>query len=137
MDIIRWSTPKSELIIFFAAKHEEALYSQQKQDQELTVAQIMNRDGTSASSVLCSSRWGLYHCTTWEAPPMPRAWYQVELPVLYSSFPLAIYFTYGNANVSALLFQFVPPFPCCIHKCVFYVCVSISAMFPSSLLVYF
>jgi len=42
MDIIRWSTPKSELIIFFAAKHEEALYSQQKQDQELTVAQIMN-----------------------------------------------------------------------------------------------
>ena len=30
------------LIIFFAAKDEEALYSQQKQDQELTVAQIMN-----------------------------------------------------------------------------------------------
>ena len=30
------------LIIFFAAKHGEALYSQQKQDQELTVAQIMN-----------------------------------------------------------------------------------------------
>ena len=30
------------LIIFFAAKDEEALYSQQKQDEELTVAQIMN-----------------------------------------------------------------------------------------------
>ena len=30
------------LITFFAAKDEEALYSQQKQDQELTVAQIMN-----------------------------------------------------------------------------------------------
>ena len=30
------------LIIFFAAKDEEALYGQQKQDQELTVAQIMN-----------------------------------------------------------------------------------------------
>ena len=28
--------------IFFAAKDEEALYSQQKQDWELTVAQIMN-----------------------------------------------------------------------------------------------
>ena len=28
------------LIIFFAAKDGEALYSQQKQDQELTVAQI-------------------------------------------------------------------------------------------------
>ena len=32
---IRW-------VIFFAAKDGEALYSQQKQDQELTVAQIMN-----------------------------------------------------------------------------------------------
>ena len=30
------------LIIFFAAKAGEALYSQQKQDEELTVAQIMN-----------------------------------------------------------------------------------------------
>ena len=30
------------LIIFFAAKDGEALYSQQKQNQELTVAQIMN-----------------------------------------------------------------------------------------------
>ena len=32
------------LIIFFAAKDGEALYSQQKQDQELTVAQTMNSD---------------------------------------------------------------------------------------------
>ena len=30
------------LIIFSAAKDGEALYSQQKEDQELTVAQIMN-----------------------------------------------------------------------------------------------
>ena len=30
------------LIIFFAVKDGDALYSQQKQDQELTVAQIMN-----------------------------------------------------------------------------------------------
>ena len=30
------------LIIFFAAKDGEALYRQQKQDQELTVAQTMN-----------------------------------------------------------------------------------------------
>ena len=30
------------LIIFFAGKDGEALYSQQKQDQGLTVAQIMN-----------------------------------------------------------------------------------------------
>ena len=35
---------KSEirLIIFFAAKDGETLYSQQKQDQELIMAQIMN-----------------------------------------------------------------------------------------------
>ena len=39
-----------KLIIFFAAKDEEALYSQQKQDQELTVAQTMN-------SLLPNSDW--------------------------------------------------------------------------------
>ena len=33
---------KIRLIIFFAPKDGEALYSQQKHDQELTVAQIMN-----------------------------------------------------------------------------------------------
>ena len=33
---------KIRLIIFFVDKDGEALYSQQKQDQELTVAQIMN-----------------------------------------------------------------------------------------------
>ena len=33
---------KIRLIIFYAAKDGEAVYSQQKQDQELTVAQIMN-----------------------------------------------------------------------------------------------
>ena len=30
------------LIIFFAAEDREALYNQQKQDLELTVAEIMN-----------------------------------------------------------------------------------------------
>ena len=33
---------KIRLIIFFAAKDGKALYSQQNQDRELTVAQIMN-----------------------------------------------------------------------------------------------
>ena len=33
---------KIRLIIFFAARDGEALYSQQKQERELTVAQIMN-----------------------------------------------------------------------------------------------
>ena len=41
-----WTSPDGHteirLIIFFAAKDGEALYSQQKQDQELTVAQTMN-----------------------------------------------------------------------------------------------
>ena len=41
-----WTSPdvntKIRLIIFFAAKDGEALYSQQKQDRELTEAQIMN-----------------------------------------------------------------------------------------------
>ena len=40
MDITLWSLPKSD-IIFFAAKDGEALYSQQKQDWELSVAYIM------------------------------------------------------------------------------------------------
>ena len=46
MDIIRWPT----LNIFFAAKDGEVLYSQQKQDRELTTAQIMN-------SLLPNSDW--------------------------------------------------------------------------------
>ena len=33
---------KVRLSLFFAAKDGEALYSQQKQDRELTAAQIMN-----------------------------------------------------------------------------------------------
>ena len=35
---------KIRLVIFFAAKDGKALYSQQKHDWELTVAQIMNTD---------------------------------------------------------------------------------------------
>ena len=41
-----WTSPngqhRNQTDIFFAAKDGEALYSQQKPDQELTVAQIMN-----------------------------------------------------------------------------------------------
>jgi len=41
-----WTSPdgqhRTQLIIFFAAKDGEALYSQQKQDWEQTVVQIMN-----------------------------------------------------------------------------------------------
>ena len=41
-----WTSPdgqhQNQIIIFYAPKDGEALYSQQKQDQELTMAQIMN-----------------------------------------------------------------------------------------------
>ena len=44
------------LIIFFAAKDGEAVYSQQKQDWELTVAQIMN--SLLQNSDLNWRKWG-------------------------------------------------------------------------------
>ena len=42
MDIHQIVDTEIRLIIFFAAKDGEALYSQQKQDWELTVAEIMS-----------------------------------------------------------------------------------------------
>ena len=42
LDQLRTVNTEMRWIIFFAAKDGEALYSQQKQDQELTVPQIMN-----------------------------------------------------------------------------------------------
>ena len=47
---------KIRLTIFFAAKDGEAPYSQQKQDQELTVAQIMN--SLLQNSDLNWRKWG-------------------------------------------------------------------------------
>ena len=55
-----WTSPDGHteirLIIFFAAKDGEALYSQQKQDWELTVAQIMN--SLLPNSDLSWRNWG-------------------------------------------------------------------------------
>ena len=42
MDITRWSTPKSDWLYSLQPKMEQLYNSQQKQDWELTVAQIMN-----------------------------------------------------------------------------------------------
>jgi len=42
MDITQMVNTEIRLIIFFVGKDGEALYSQQKQDLKLTVAQIMN-----------------------------------------------------------------------------------------------
>ena len=39
---LQMANTEIKLIIFFAAKDGEGLYSQQKQDRELTVTQIMN-----------------------------------------------------------------------------------------------
>ena len=47
---------KIRLIIFFAAKDGEALYSQQKQDWKLTVAEIMN--SLLPNSDLNWRKWG-------------------------------------------------------------------------------
>ena len=47
---------KIRLIILFAAKDGEALYSQQKQNWELTVAQIMN--SLLPNSGLNWRKWG-------------------------------------------------------------------------------
>ena len=42
MDNTQLANTEIRLIIFFAAEDGESLYSQQKQDWELTVAQIMS-----------------------------------------------------------------------------------------------
>ena len=42
MDLTIWSIQKIRLLLLFATKDGEALYSQQKQDLELTVVQIIN-----------------------------------------------------------------------------------------------
>ena len=47
---------KIRLIIFFAAKDGEALYSQKKQNRELTVAQTMN--SLLPNSDLNCTKWG-------------------------------------------------------------------------------
>ena len=42
IDITKWSILKIRLIVFFVAKDGEALHSQQKQDLELTMTQIIS-----------------------------------------------------------------------------------------------
>ena len=61
---------KIRLIIFFAAKDVEVLYSQQKQDWELTVAQIMNSSSAQFSSVT-QSRPILWDSMNHSTPGLP------------------------------------------------------------------
>ena len=48
-------------------------------------------------------------------PPIPLIYviteHQAQLPVLYSMFPQAIYFTHGTVYMSILISQLVPPSP--------------------------
>ena len=64
-------------IIFFAAKDGEAVYSQQKWDQELTVAQIMN--SLLQNSELNWRKWGkpLYHFGLTKIKSLTIIWWEV------------------------------------------------------------
>ena len=64
-------------IIFFAAKDGEAVYSQQKWDQELTVAQIMN--SLLQNSDLNWRKWGkpLYHLGLTKIKSLTIIWWEV------------------------------------------------------------
>ena len=91
----------------------------------------------------CKVVYGLCHVSPWisrkytyvsslfEPPSHPISpldvvpEHQVELPVLYSNFPLALYFTHGNAYVSVLLSQFVSPSPASTVSSVFSMSVSL------------
>ena len=67
--------------------------------------------------------------STFPIPPLQVITeHQAELPV-YSSFLLAIYFAHGSVSMSMLLSKFVPlSLPCCVHKSILYICVSILAL---------
>ena len=52
-----------------------------------------------------------------------------ELPVLYSSFPLAVYVAHGSIYESIPIPQFVhPPLPPLCPMSIMYICVSIPAL---------
>ena len=67
-------------------------------------------------------------------PPIPPLYvitkHQADLPVLCSSFPLAIYFTFGSVYKSMPLSHFVPayPSPARVLKSGLYICIFIPAL---------
>ena len=91
----------------------------------------------------CKAVYGLCHVSPWisrkytyvsslfEPPSHPISpldvvpEHRVELPVLYSNFPLALYFTHGHVYVSVLLSQFVSPSPASTVSSVFSMSVSL------------
>ena len=65
MDINQMVNTEIRLIIFFAAKDGEALYSQQKEDQQLSLAQVIN-------SLLSNSNLNWIKCRKPLDPCSPR-----------------------------------------------------------------
>ena len=65
--------------------------------------------------------------------------HQAELPLLYSNFPLASYFTHDSVYMSMLLSQFVLPSPSshCVHLSVLYVYICISSVWRGSSVLFF
>ena len=65
--------------------------------------------------------------------PIPLLWvitqHQAELPVFYSRFSLAIYFTHGSIYTSILFSQFFPLSPSPhVHMPILYISISIPAL---------
>ena len=60
----------------------------------------------------------------------PSSQSRVEFPVLYSRFPLAIYFKQGSVFMSNLISQFIPPSSLTPHLATYPLCMSVSLFLP-------
>ena len=71
---------------------------------------LLEKEMSNHSSILGVGNTG-------DPPSELAAEYPVELPVLHSKFPLAIWFTYGDVNVPMLLLV-IPTlsFPCSVQS---------------------
>ena len=84
-------------------------------------------------SLLGCRLWGHTELDTTEATQQQLQQQQVitehrtELPVLYSRFLLALYFTHGSVYMSIPISQFILLIPH-VHKSILYICISIHAL---------
>ena len=92
---------KIRLIIFFAAKNGDALYSQQKQDWELTVALIMNSSVQFSHSVMSDSLRP--HELQHTRPPCPSS-----SPGVYSNSCPSSWWCHSAVSSSAIPFSPCP-----------------------------
>ena len=62
-------------------------------------------------------------------PPLQVTKHQAGLPMLYSSFPLAIYFTHDGVYTSTLLsIRPAFSFPHCVYLSILYTCICIPSL---------